>query len=52
MATILLEYDVTFPEGIVERPQNTIFNGVIVPDDRAKVKFIKRSNAKKYNSDQ
>ncbi|GLB35207.1 putative cytochrome p450 [Lyophyllum shimeji] len=46
IATILLKYDVTLPEGVGKRPKNKVFSGVIVPADRARVKFTKRDSVK------
>jgi len=46
IATVLLRYDVTLPDGVAERPKNKVFSGVIVPDDRARLTFTKRDNVK------
>jgi hypothetical protein len=45
VATILLRYRVALDDGAVERPQNRIISGVILPDGAARLKFIKRDDA-------
>ncbi|KAG6830166.1 hypothetical protein H0H92_001895 [Tricholoma furcatifolium] len=44
LAHILLKYDISFPPGISTRPKNLLFNGAIVPDDKAQLVFTRRSN--------
>lgn len=42
LAHILLEYDVQFENGSLERPPNAYFEAAIIPNPRAKVMFRKR----------
>ncbi|KAJ6544721.1 cytochrome P450 [Mycena sp. CBHHK59/15] len=43
IATVLLQYHVAFENPHIGRPRNQVFSGVILPDGRAKLKFIKRA---------
>jgi len=43
LAHILLEYDVSYPPPITERPKNATFNGAIIPDTKAHLIFKPRS---------
>jgi len=42
LAHILLEYDVSYPAGVTERPKNVVFNGAIIPDTKALLVFRPR----------
>lgn len=42
LAYILLNYDLSFPPGITQRPKNIIFNAAVVPDPKAEVVFTRR----------
>jgi hypothetical protein len=44
LAHILLEYEVSFPAGVTERPRNVVFNGAIVPDTKAHLVFRPRES--------
>lgn len=46
LSHILLHYDVALPSGIKQRAPNFIFNGAIVPDQKAQLIFIPRSRDK------
>ncbi|THU89236.1 cytochrome P450 [Dendrothele bispora CBS 962.96] len=39
---VLRHYDVRLPKCYKERPQNLIFNGVIVPDRKGRLQFVRR----------
>ncbi|KAF8973287.1 cytochrome P450 [Flammula alnicola] len=43
LAHILLEYDISYPSGIIQRPKNVVFNGAIIPDTKAHLIFKPRS---------
>jgi hypothetical protein len=42
LAHILLEYDISYPAGVTERPKNVVFNGAIIPDTKAHLVFRPR----------
>ncbi|KDR75911.1 hypothetical protein GALMADRAFT_68551 [Galerina marginata CBS 339.88] len=42
LAHILLEYDISFPPPITQRPKNLTFNGAIIPDPKAHLVFKPR----------
>jgi len=42
LAHILLEYDISYPTGVTERPKNVVFNGAIIPDTKALLVFRPR----------
>lgn len=42
LAHILLEYDISYPAGVTERPKNVVFNGAIIPDTKALLVFRPR----------
>lgn len=42
LAHILLEYDISYPAGVTERPKNVVFNGAIIPDTKAHLVFRSR----------
>jgi len=44
LAHILLEYEVSYPAGVTERPNNVVFNGAIVPDTKAHLVFMPRES--------
>ena len=43
LAHIILDYEVSYPPGITSRPKNILFNGAIVPDQKAHLVFKRRS---------
>ena len=43
LAIILLNWDVSLPEGVKERPKNMAFQLAIVPPPRGELVFTKRS---------
>lgn len=42
LAHIFLEYDISYPAGVTERPKNVVFNGAIIPDTKALLIFRPR----------
>uniref|UniRef100_A0A8H7Y3B5 Cytochrome P450 n=1 Tax=Psilocybe cubensis TaxID=181762 RepID=A0A8H7Y3B5_PSICU len=42
LAHILLEYNISYPHKVNERPRNIIFNGAIIPDSKARLVFKRR----------
>lgn len=43
LAHILLNFDISYPQGITNRPENTTFDGAIIPDPKAKLIFRARN---------
>ena len=43
LATILLNWDVSLPEGVKERPKNVVFQTITMPPLKAELVFTKRS---------
>jgi len=43
LAVILLNWDVSLPEGVKERPKNMTFQVAIMPPPKAELVFTKRS---------
>ena len=43
LATILLHWDVSLPEGVKERPKNMVFQTLVMPPPKAELVFTKRS---------
>jgi hypothetical protein len=42
LAHFLLNYDVSFPEGVTGRPRNIVLNNIVTPDGKAKMVFTPR----------
>ncbi|KXN90613.1 Nitrite reductase [NAD(P)H] [Leucoagaricus sp. SymC.cos] len=49
IAHIILNFDISYPQGIHTRPKNIVFNGAIVPDTRAKLIFTARATSPEVN---
>jgi len=43
LATILLNWDISLPEGVKERPKNMVFQTITMPPPKAELVFTKRS---------
>jgi hypothetical protein len=43
LAFLLLNWDISFPDDVTERPKNLIFNAAVIPDDKAKMVFTRRT---------
>jgi len=43
LATIVLNWDVSLPDGVKERPKNMVFQTAIMPPPKAELVFTKRS---------
>lgn len=46
LAHIILEYELSYPPGITTGPKYKVFNGAIVPDQKAHLVFKRRSTKK------
>ncbi|PPR07416.1 hypothetical protein CVT26_013732 [Gymnopilus dilepis] len=44
LAHILLEYDISYPPCVNQRPSNATFNGAIIPDTKARIIFKPRGH--------
>ena len=42
LAHLLLNYDISFPAGITERPKNVMIHIGVLPDSKAKLVFTPR----------
>jgi hypothetical protein len=44
IAHIILNYDISYPQGIHSRPRNMFFDGAIIPDPKAMLVFKVRAD--------
>jgi hypothetical protein len=42
IAHIVLNFDISYPEGVHTRPRNALFDGAIIPDPKARLIFKAR----------
>ncbi|PPQ67316.1 hypothetical protein CVT25_005900 [Psilocybe cyanescens] len=42
LAHMLLEYDISYPPTVTQRPKNMVFNGAVIPDSKARLLFKRR----------